>query len=130
MIEQTDLVVTEWLYQEPKRQITESEQIPNSVSLQVQKKRTSEKKGMACRFICQFTFEDETILQYVGEDSYVIDFKTKIDRDELLIMIKNSFSKFEQVFDFRKLGTILQGRSLNYFDETKLDLDPILPLLF
>jgi hypothetical protein len=129
MIEQTDLVVTQWLYHEPKREIGESEQIPNSISFEVQKKRTSEKKGLACRFSCQFTFEDETVLQYVGEDSYVIDPEDRIDKNELLKMIKNAYSKYKEVFDFRKLGTVLQGRSLTYFDETKLDLDPILPLL-
>ena len=129
MIEQTDLVVIEWLYREPNKGIGESDYIPNLTELQVQKKRKGDKKGLACRFSSRFTFENETILLYVGEDSYVIDLEDKIDRDELLKMIQNSYTKFKEVFDFRKLNTVLQRRSLMLFDETKLDLVPVLALL-
>ena len=129
MIEQTDLVVTEWIYRQPTRLIGEYEHIPNTTSLEVQKKRKNEKKGIACRFSCQFTFENETILKYVGQDSYVIDLEDKIDKDELLKMIKNSYSKFQAAFELRKLATVLHREGLTLFDETKLDLNPVLLLL-
>jgi hypothetical protein len=65
----------------------------------------------------------------VGEDSYVIDFDEVIDEHELLTMIRNSFSKFKDKFDFRKLATVLQNSSLNPLDESMINIAAILPLL-
>jgi hypothetical protein len=44
-------------------------------------------------------------------------------------MLKNSYSKFKEKFDMRKLGSFLQDQTLTPLNEDKLDLDPILPLL-
>ncbi len=129
MIEQTELIVTEWHYHSPVNSTDAREKISHFISLDVMKKRASTKKGIACRFSCHFTIENETILEYVAEDSYVIDLEDKIDKNELLIMIRNSYSKFKEKFDLRKFGTELQDRSLRTLDETKIDLDAILPLL-
>ena len=95
MIEQTDLEVIEWHYHEFSRPIELEEHIPNSISLDVQKKRTTQKKGIACRFSSRFIFENMTILEYTGEDSYVIDLEDVIDKNELLRMIRNSFEKYK-----------------------------------
>ena len=92
-------------------------------------KRAANKKGIACRFSGSFVIENETILEYVAEDSYVIDLADKIDKNELLTMIRNSFSKVKEKFDLRKFGTVLQNKSLSALDETKIDLGAILPLL-
>lgn len=129
MIEQTELVVTEWHYYPPTGVIDEKEYIEELTSLDVQKKRASTKKGVAFRFSCRFTFEDKLILNYVAEDSYVIDFDEVIDEHELLKMIRNSFTKFKDKFDFRKLATVLQNRSLMPLDETNVNIKAILPLL-
>lgn len=129
MIEQTELVVTEWNYH-PHVNLNETEaKILSFTSLDVMKKRASTKKGIACRFTCHFVIGNENILIYVGEDSYVIDLADIIDKNELLIMIRNSFSKFKEKFDLRKVGTILQDRTLVPLDESDIDLDAILPLL-
>ena len=74
-------------------------------------------------------FENETILEYVGEDSYVIDLQDTIDKSELQRMIRNSYSKFNEKFEFKKLATVLRNKSLLPFDETKYELDPVLLLL-
>jgi len=129
MIEQTELIVTEWYYHPPSQPIAPGKNITQSISLDVMKKRAGTKKGLACRFSCRFTLANETILEYVGEDSYVIDLADRIDKAELLTMIRNSYSKFKEKFDLRKFGTLLQGQSLRTIDENKFDLDPILPLL-
>ena len=129
MIEQTDLEVIEWHYHEFSRPIELEEHIPNSISLDVQKKRTTQKKGIACRFSSRFIFENMTILEYTGEDSYVIDLEDVIDKNELLKMIRNSFEKYKEKFDFRKLSTILHNRSLSPLNESMINLDVILPLL-
>ncbi len=129
MIEQTELIVTEWHYYPPGKVIDEKELIDERVSLDVQKKRAPTKKGVAFRFSCRFTFENKTILNFVGEDSYVIDFDEVIDENELLRMIRNSFSKFKDKFDFRKLSTVLQSRSLKPLDESMINIASILPLL-
>ena len=130
MIEQTELIVTKWLYYPPPNSIAEQpEKLSSSISFDVMKKRTSTKKGIACRFTIRFDFENETILEYVGEDSYVIDLRDVIDKNELHRMIRNSYSKFNQKFEFKKLGTVLRDKSLLPFDETKYDLDPVLLLL-
>ena len=129
MIEQTELVVTEWYYHPHVNSIEVEKNISNFISLDVMKKRAANKKGIACRFSCRFIIENETILEYVGEDSYVIDLADEIDKGELLTMIRNSYSKFKEKFDLRKLGTVLQNKSLTALDETKIDFEAILPLL-
>ncbi len=129
MIEQTPLVVSEWHYHSPSEHVTANNQIKGYTSFEVQRKRASTKKGIACRFSCRFSCGDETILQYTGEDSYVIDFEEAIDKNEVLRMIRNSFSKFKETFDLRKSGTVLQYRSLKPLDESQINLDAILLLL-
>jgi len=129
MIEQTDLIVSKWNYQPPLNSIGNGEKLSSSISLDVMKKRTATKKGIACRFTCEFVFEQQTILQYVASDSYVIDLPDLIDKAELQTMIRNSYNKFKEKFDFRKLGTVLQDKTLVAFDEKMYDLDPVLALL-
>jgi len=129
MIEQTELVVTEWHYHPPVDPIAADGKLSGSLSLDVMKKRASTKKGIACRFSCRFVIENETILEYVAEDSYVIDLPDIIDKNELRMMIRNSYSKFKEKFDLRKLSTVLRDKSLTPLDESKIDLDAILPLL-
>ena len=130
MIEQTELVVTKWNYQQPINSITEAgEKLTSYITFDVKKKTALTKKGIACRFTCEFIFEKQTVLEYVGEDSYVIDLKDVIDRNELHTMIRNSYSKFKEKFDLRKLGTVLHDKTLVNIDETKYDLDPVLALL-
>ena len=130
MIEQTELIVSKWLYKPPINSIEENEeQLTSYISLDVMKKKTATKKGIACRFGCEFIFEKETILEYVAEDSYVIDWQDVIDKNELQTMIRNSYSKFKEKFDLRKSGTVLLHKTLLPFDETKYDLEPVLLLL-
>ena len=129
MIEQTPLVVTEWLYYLPVDIPEVENSISNVISLDVMKKRTSTKKGIACRFSCKFVSNDEPILKYVAEDSYVIDLADIIDKNELLRMIRNSYYKFKEKFDLRKLGTVLRNKSLIALDESSIDLDAIITLL-
>jgi hypothetical protein len=45
------------------------------------------------------------------------------------MMIRNSYAKFKEKFDLRKLGTVLHDKSLTLLDESNIDLDAILPLL-
>ena len=130
MIEQTELVVSKWNYNPPVNSIEEAgEKLTSYITFDVMKKRTSAKKGIACRFTIEFIFEKETILEYTAEDSYVIDLQDVIDRNELQTMIRNSYSKFKEKFELRKLSTVLRNKSLLPFDETKYDLDPVLELL-
>jgi hypothetical protein len=130
MIEQTELIVSKWLYRPPDNSIEEEgEKLSSFITLDVMKKRAVTKKGIACRFTCEFVFEKETILEYVAEDSYVIDLQDVIDKNELHTMISNSYSKFKEKFDLRKLGTVLRNKSLLPFDEKRYDLDPVLLLL-
>src|SRR5664279_2772408 len=129
MIEQTELIVTEWNYFPPAGFNEATDKILSFTSLDVMKKRAATKKGIACRFTCYFAIGKEKILDYIGEDSYVIDLPDVIDKHELLIMIRNSFSKFRDKFDVRKLGTILQDRTLAPLEESSINLDAILPLL-
>jgi hypothetical protein len=130
MIEQTELVISKWLYQPPVNSIEEAGgKLTSYITLDVMKKRTATKKGIACRFTCEFVFEKEVILEYVAEDSYVIDLQDVIDKNELKVMIRNSYSKFKEKFDLRKWGTVLLNKILLPFDETKYDLDPVLLLL-
>lgn len=129
MIEQTELVVTGWDYKEPGRPIGPGDPVENHLSVEVMKKRNSIKKGVAFRFRAIFVFENETILDYVGEDSYVIDFEDVVDKTEVTRMVRNTYSKFKEKFDFRKIGTALQNRSIRNLNESTVDLDAIVPLL-
>ncbi len=99
MIEQTDLVIDKWVYKPPVNSTGEGEKLSSSISLEVMKKRAATKKGIACRFSCEFVFENETVLEYVAADSYVIDFADVIDMKELHTMLRNSYNKFKEKFD-------------------------------
>jgi hypothetical protein len=44
-------------------------------------------------------------------------------------MIRNSFSKFKERFDLRKLGTALEDKTLRPLDESQINLDAILLLV-
>ena len=129
MIEQTALEITTWDYKGFSRPIEETEYIPSEVSLEVMKKRNSQKKGIALRFTTKFTLEKEIILECSGEHSYVIDFEDVIDENELINMIRYSYQNFKEKFDFRKVSTILQNRSLQSLDESEINLDGIIPML-
>ncbi len=129
MIEQTELVIGEWLYRPPANSVDPGQKILEFTSLDIMKKRAATKKGIACKFSCRFVLENETILEYVASDSYVIDLADIIDRNELLTMIRNSHSKFKEKFDIRKLGTALHDTSLRALDENNINLDVILDLL-
>ncbi len=128
MIEQTELMVTTWHFH-PLMNDVEIEKITNFTSLDVMKKRTAAKKGIACRLSCRFAIGNNPVLDYVAEHSYVIDLEESIDKKELLKMVRNSFSNFNEKFEFRKTGTLLQDQKLNPLNETFLNLDVILPLL-
>jgi hypothetical protein len=128
MIEQTEMVVTGWHYHPPSGDVDQT-RILNNCWLDVQRKNAPTKKGLACRFTCQFTYENEMILEYVGEDSYVIDLEDKIDLNELRTMIANSFSKFTEKFEIRKMTTILYNQFITPINEYNLNLQAILPIL-
>jgi len=128
MIEQTALLVDEWIYLPPAA--SAADDIFNSeITFQVQRKRAPTKKGLACRFSCLFVKDKETILSYIAQDSYVIDLEDKIDANEVWTMIKNSYSKYKEKYEFKRLGTVLQNTPLAEFDETKLDIGEILTFL-
>lgn len=130
MIEQTELVVSKWNYQPPVNSIESAgEKLTSYITFDVLKKTAPTKKGIACRFTCEFVFEKETLLEYIAEHSYVIDLQDVIDRNELQTMIRNTYSMFKDKFDIRKLGTVLQDKTLTEIDETKYDLEPVLLLL-
>lgn len=129
MIEQTEMEVTIWHYHTPIKPITEETKIISYTDFDVMRKRAPTKKGIACRFTCHFKIGEETVLEYVGENSYVIDFEDFIDRQELLKMIRNAFEKFNEKFNFRKLGTVLADKTLSPLNESLIDLDAILPML-
>lgn len=129
MIEQTELLVTLWDYKEPGRPIGPGDEVVNYLSIDVMKKRNSIKKGVAFRFRALFVFENETILDYVGEDSYVIDFEDLVDRTEVTRMLRNTYSKFTEKFDFRKIGTALHNHHIRTLNESTVDVDAIVPLL-
>lgn len=129
MIEQTELIVKEWNYYPPSTSTEDEEELIASISLDVMKKRVLTKKGIACRFSCRYTISDITILDYVAEDSYVIDLDDVIDKNELRTMIRNSYEKFNEKFNLRKFGTILQNKTLKPLDETLINFDAMLPLL-
>jgi len=130
MIEQTELVVSKWNYQAPINSIENAgDKLTSYITFDVMKKTAPTKKGIACRFTCEFIFDKQTVLEYIGEDSYVIDLEDVIDRNELHTMIRNTYSKFKDKFDLRKLGTVLHDKTLIAIDETKYDLDPVMALL-
>jgi hypothetical protein len=129
MIEQTEMVITNWHYHPPINPITEESKIKSVTSFDVMRKRASTKKGIACRFTCIFKIDGAFVLEYVGENSYVIDFEDVIDRAELLKMIRNAFTKFNEKFDFRKMGTVLADTSLSPLNESNIEIDTILPML-
>ena len=129
MIEQTEFVVTEWNYTPPADPVDPEEIISNFTTLDVMKKRTSVKKGIACRYTCRFVYKRETVLEYTGENSYVIDLADKIDKNELLRMLRNAYTKFDETFQLRKISTILWDASLTPLNESSINVDAILPLL-
>jgi hypothetical protein len=128
MIEQTEMVVTQWYFHLDNIS-NGPEQFSNTTTLDVMRKRNSIRKGLACRLHCRFTNSAGPVLDYVAEHSYVINFEDIIDKTELLKMQRNSFSNFEEKFDLRKLGTVLQHENLRPMDEAVIDTDSILPLL-
>ena len=129
MIEQTEMNVTGWDYFPPETTITEDDNVLSLTSLEVMRKRASTKKGIAMRFTCEFKLNDVTILIYTCEHSYVMDFSDVVDKPELIRMIRNSHSSFKEKFEIRKLGTVLQNRSVGPLNESLIDLDAIIPLL-
>ncbi len=129
MIEQTEMVITKWHYTPPAKLPATETEIMGFTSLAVMRKRAPTKKGLACQLTCSFVLENKTILELVGENSYVIDLDDVVDKAELLNMIRNSFSNLEERFDLRKLGTILHSRALQPLNESGLELDPVLALL-
>jgi hypothetical protein len=128
MIEQTELVINEWTYISPGTPDS-LEEINSELSLEVMRKSAPTKKGLACKFTCRYFNGDKTILIYVAQDSYVIDLDDAIDAAEVHRMIRNTYSKFKEKFDLRKLGTVLKHASMHPFDETKMDISEILHFL-
>ena len=122
------MMVTTWRFYTSDNDV-EIGKLTNFTTLDVMKKRAPTKKGLACRLSCRFMKGNDTVLDYIAEHSYVIDLEDKIDKNELWKMLMNSFSNFEEKFDFIKLGTILQNEHLNAPDKNSINLDPILPLL-
>jgi hypothetical protein len=129
VIEQTEFIVTEWDYNPPAEPLSAEETVSNFTTLDVMKKRAATKKGLACRYTSKFVYNNETILTYVGENSYVIDLEDKIDKNELLRMLRNAYTKFDEKFQLRKVGTVLKDASLTPLDEQSINIDLILPLL-
>lgn len=129
MIEQTELVITQWNYHPPADFKENENKLLSYTSMDVMRKRAATKKGIACRFTCHFVSANEPILEFMGENSYVIDLADVIDKSELIRMIRNSFEKCKEKFDLRKLGTVLQNRTLAPLDESNIDFDAILTLL-
>ncbi len=130
MIEQTELLVSKWEYNPPLNPLEDTpDKLTSYITLDVMKLRAASKKGIACRFTCEFVFEKRTLLEYVAANTYVIDLPDLIDRNELQTMIRNTYSLFKDKFDIRKLGTALQDKTLLPFDESRYDLEPVLALL-
>lgn len=128
MIEQTELIISKWQMHASPNEV-DIKNLTNTTTLEVMRKRTATKKGIACRLTCKFVDGKEPLLDYVAEHSYVIDLDEVIDKNELMNMIRNSFTQFEEKFELRKLGTVLHDQRLTPIDETAIDIDPILPLL-
>ena len=129
MIEQTDLVVNKWDYKPPANAAAADEHYIEFTFLDVKRKKAATKKGIACRFTCRFSLHNETVLEYVAQDTYVIDFDDEINTQELYSMISNAHSKFAATFDLRKLGTVLQNTSLRPLDQSAMNLEVLLPQL-
>jgi hypothetical protein len=126
MIEQTDLVINEWIYMPP----TDREgKVSSTLVLEVMRKSAPGKKGLACRFTCRFVNGSDTVLLYIAEDSYVIDLEDKVDRNEVLKMLRNSYSKLKEKYEFRILGTALQNTPIPPLQEMNLDVEAIVHLL-
>ena len=102
MIEQTEMMVTTWHFYTTGKDV-DIKNVSNFTTLDVMKKRAPTKKGLACRLSCRFMNGNDTVLDYIAEHSYVIDLEDKIDKNELRKMLMNSFSNFEEKFDFIKL---------------------------
>jgi hypothetical protein len=128
MTEQTEMVVDEWIYIPPATEVP-ADKIKSNIELEVMRKDAPTKKGLACRFTCRFLHGEEALLLYVAQDSYVIDLDDKIEPIEVHRMIRNSFSKFNEKYEFRKLGTVLQNIPLPVFDERTLDINDIVHFL-
>ncbi|HEX6333250.1 MAG TPA: hypothetical protein VFZ78_03425 [Flavisolibacter sp.] len=128
MIEQTELVVDEWIYNPADFQPGASP-VDSHLELEVMRKSAPTKKGLACRFTCRFVSGGHTLLLYVAQDSYVIDLTDRIDRDEVQRMIKNTYDKFREKYDFRKLGTVLNDVPMKEFDEKSMDVHDIVHML-
>lgn len=124
------MVVSSWQYHPPD-DLTEvdGDKLTSYVTFDVMKKRAPTKKGLACRFTCEFIFDKALLLEYVAENSYVIDLEDVIDRNELETMIRFAYVQYKEIFDIRKLATVLHNKTLLPFDESKYDLDPVLELL-
>jgi len=86
MIEQTDLVLDEWVYIPPTA-LDSMDRITSHLTLEVMKKMARSKKGLACKFTCRFVNGKDPILLYIAQDSYVIDLEDKIDAIEIRRMI-------------------------------------------
>ena len=89
-----------------------ADELNSFVTFEEMKKMAAAKKGIACRCSCRFEFKDVTILDYVSENSYVIDFEELINKQELHTMISNTYTLFKEKFDLRKLGTLLHNKTL------------------
>ena len=74
MIEQTELLVSKWEYNPPLNTLEDTpDKLTSYITLDVMKLRAASKKGIACRFTCEFVFEKRTLLEYVATNTYVID---------------------------------------------------------
>ena len=129
MIEQTPLAVVEWIYLDPGVIDKENDRVANSTSFEVMKRRKGDKKGISCRFSSQVKVNDKIYLNYIAEDSYVIDLADNVDKNELVTMISNSYGKFEAEFNKRKFTTAFISYNLSPFNVHGVDLAAILPLL-
>jgi len=129
MIEQTPLSVTEWIYLDAGNIDEKKDIVANNTTLAVMKKRKGDKKGIACQFTSLFTVNQKIYLNYIAEDSYVIDLADIVNRQELVTMITNSYSKFEAEFNKRKFTTAFISYTMRPFDVNNVDFDAILPLL-
>jgi len=129
MIEQTPLKVVEWIYLDPGVIDKEKDPVANSTSFDVMKQRKGDKKGLSCRFSTQVKVNDKIYLNYIAEDSYVIDLADNVDRAELVTMVTNSYGKFEAEFNKRKFTTAFISYTLSPFNVNLVDFAAILPLL-
>ena len=129
MIEQTELIVTEWISLPLSQPIKSDSIVKSETGLDVMQKRAPTKKGLAVRLTGRIQIDNTPVLLYVAEHSYVIDFEEVIDKAELIKMFRNSFTQFNEKFELKKLGTILVNCFLSPLDESKIDYDTILPLL-